>query len=147
MDEGDFDENVTVTLYYNGTVGGGIIGAEADMLNSSQIETLTFTWNTTGIKTSHSGYNITAVADISPVVDSDPSNNILQSPSKVQVRIFGDVNGDGNVDVYDAMAASTAFGSHPGDPNWNDAADVNGDGTVDIFDVILMARNFGKTYE
>lgn len=147
LGEGDFDENVTVTVYYNGTEGEGIIGAEKVVLNSSQVETLTFTWDTTGVKASHSGYNITAVADISPMVDSDPSNNILQSPSKIQVRILGDVNGDGNVDIYDAMAASTAFGSHPGYPNWNDAADVNGDGTVNIFDVILMARNFGKTYE
>jgi hypothetical protein len=146
LNEGSFDENVTVTLYYNATVGEGVIGAEKVVLNSSQIETLTFTWDTKGVKAYYSGYNITAVADISPVVDSDLTNNILQSPLKVQVRILGDVDGDGNVDMYDSLAASSAFGSHPGDPNWNSAADVNGDGTVDIFDFILMARNFGKTF-
>ena len=146
LNEGDFTENVTVTLYYNATVGDGIIGAEKVVLNSSQIETLTFTWDTKGVKAYYSGYNITASADISPVVDSDPANNILQSPSKIQVRILGDVDDDANVDMYDAIAASSAFGSHPGDQNWNSAADVNGDGKVDIFDFILIGRNFGKTY-
>ena len=146
LDEGEFTENVTVTLYYNATVDEGIIGTETVVLNSGQIETLTFTWDTMDVKTYYGGYNITAFADISPLVDTNPANNVLQSPSKIQVRISGDVNGDGSVDVYDVMAISNAFGSHPGDSNWNGAADVNGDGTIDIFDIILVAQNFGKTY-
>lgn len=59
--------------------------------------------------------------------------------------ILGDLNGDGIVDVSDAILAAKAFGSHSGDPNWNPEADLNGDGTVDIFDIIMLARNFGHT--
>lgn len=59
--------------------------------------------------------------------------------------LLGDLNGDGIVDISDAVLAAKAFGSHSGDPNWNPAADLNGDGTVDIFDIIMLARSFGHT--
>jgi hypothetical protein len=60
------------------------------------------------------------------------------------VKIPGDINGDGVVDIYDALLASTAFGSKPGDPNWNPAADLNGDGIIDIYDMIILAGHFGQ---
>jgi len=60
------------------------------------------------------------------------------------VLLFGDLNQDGKVDVYDAILASKAFGSTPWDKNWNSTADLNGDGQVDIFDLIMLAHNFGK---
>lgn len=56
-----------------------------------------------------------------------------------------DVNNDGVIDIYDLIIVSSAFGSVPGDSNWNPAADVNGDGGVDIYDLILIASNFGWT--
>jgi len=64
----------------------------------------------------------------------------------IGVQMPGDVNMDGKVDIYDAIAASYSFGSHPGDPNWNSAADENDDANVNIFDIIIIASNFGKTY-
>jgi hypothetical protein len=39
----------------------------------------------------------------------------------------GDTNYDGIVDIYDAVLASAAYGSKPGDPNWNPDADLNGE--------------------
>jgi parallel beta-helix repeat protein len=62
------------------------------------------------------------------------------------IRLIGDVNGDGTVDISDVSIAAAAFGSHPGMPNWNPAADVNGDGVVDIMDIALIASNFGQHY-
>jgi len=55
------------------------------------------------------------------------------------------INDDGTVDVFDAVLMALAFGSTPGDPNWNPAADLNNDGIVDIFDIVLLANSFGKT--
>ncbi|MCL2433184.1 MAG: dockerin type I repeat-containing protein [Clostridia bacterium] len=55
--------------------------------------------------------------------------------------LYGDVNGDGLVDIQDIMAVRDAiFGN--GDIV---AADVNGDGKVDVEDIILLADIiFGK---
>ena len=57
----------------------------------------------------------------------------------------GDINEDGAVDISDAILASHAFGSSPGDPHWNPTADLNEDGQIDIFDFIILVMNFGHT--
>ena len=55
-----------------------------------------------------------------------------------------DVNGDEIVDVFDVVTVAEAFGSIPGDPNWNPAADLVQDEVIDIFDVVIVAGNFGR---
>ena len=52
---------------------------------------------------------------------------------------LGDPNDDGIVDIFDVAIVGIAFGSQPGDENWNQAADINQDGIVDIFDVAKAA--------
>jgi hypothetical protein len=59
--------------------------------------------------------------------------------------ILGDLNGDGIVNIKDAIVAANAFGSSPGSPNWNPDADLNGDGKINIIDFILLAANFGHS--
>jgi len=53
--------------------------------------------------------------------------------------LSGDINGDGSIDIYDALIAAAAFGSSPGDVNWNPLADLNQDDKVDIYDVLILA--------
>jgi hypothetical protein len=59
--------------------------------------------------------------------------------------LTGDVNHDGKVDILDLALVAKAFGSKPGDPNWNPDADVYPDGLIDIRDMAIVAKNFGKT--
>lgn len=59
--------------------------------------------------------------------------------------LAGDLNHDGIVDINDAILFANAFGSRPGDKNWNPEADMNGDGQVDIIDLIFIAMRFGTT--
>jgi hypothetical protein len=143
---GNFTENVTVNVYYYGVVGEGMIGIKKFALNSEQTETLTFTWNTTSVKPCYSGYDIAATADISPWIDSNMTNNILQSPFVVQVRMIGDLNGDGIIDIEDIAEAARAFGTVPGDRRWNSYADLDRDGKIDGMDLVMVAKNFGKSY-
>ena len=69
----------------------------------------------------------------------------LQLNLTITVTLLGDLNGDGIVDIFDVVLIAIAFGSQPGDVNWDAIADLNNDGIVDIFDVVLLAQNFGKT--
>lgn len=57
----------------------------------------------------------------------------------------GDLDGSGRVDGFDLGSLGLAFGSRPGDPNWNPGVDLNGDGVVDGSDLTLLGVNFGKT--
>lgn len=55
----------------------------------------------------------------------------------------GDVDGDNEVTIGDYALLSTAFGSTPGDPNWNPLADLDGDDEVSIGDYAVMSAEFG----
>ncbi|MEJ5253368.1 MAG: hypothetical protein HPY54_06910 [Chthonomonadetes bacterium] len=55
----------------------------------------------------------------------------------------GDVDGDNEVTLFDFGALVAAFGSMPGDPNWNAEADLDGDEEVTLFDFGVLVRNFG----
>jgi len=55
----------------------------------------------------------------------------------------GDLNGDGVVDIVDLMIVTIAFGSKPGDPNWNTLADSNEDRIVDIGDLLSVTLHYG----
>ena len=58
----------------------------------------------------------------------------------------GDINGDCEVDVGDLQLLAWAWGSHPGDTNWNPCADLNCDGKISVADLQIMAWNFLKKY-
>ncbi len=53
--------------------------------------------------------------------------------------LAGDVDGNGVIDITDAVAIGTAFGNAASNP----AADLNDDGAVNVLDLILLAVNFG----
>jgi branched-chain amino acid transport system substrate-binding protein len=55
-----------------------------------------------------------------------------------------DIDFNGVVDIFDIVQLALAFGSKPGDPNWNVEADINLDGTIDIFDIVQIALKFGS---
>ena len=57
-----------------------------------------------------------------------------------------DVNGDGTVDIYDAILLSGAYNSTPGSTRWDPNADINGDFTVDIYDAIILAGHYNQHY-
>ncbi|MCJ7423421.1 right-handed parallel beta-helix repeat-containing protein [Candidatus Bathyarchaeota archaeon] len=143
---GTFTENETLNLFYTGVGGAGMIGSKMVVLAPSQTQVLVFSWNTTGVPPCYSGYNITALADISPEIDGNTTNNVLQSRLTVEIRILGDLSGDGKVDIVDIAIASSAFGSYPGHPRWNPIADENDDDRVDIRDIAMVCSNYGKTY-
>jgi WD40 repeat protein len=55
----------------------------------------------------------------------------------------GDIDGDNEVTLFDFGRLVAAFGSMPGDSNWNPDADLDGDDEVTLFDFGILVRNFG----
>lgn len=58
-------------------------------------------------------------------------------------ELRGDINADSLIDIVDVVTVATAFGSRPGDPNWDTRCDLNGEGLIDIVDVVMVAIEFG----
>ncbi|GIV16424.1 MAG: hypothetical protein KatS3mg022_1859 [Armatimonadota bacterium] len=57
--------------------------------------------------------------------------------------VNGDIDGDNEVTLFDFGALVAAFGSMPGDANWNPEADLDGDEEVTLFDFGVLVSNFG----
>ncbi|MGC8785441.1 MAG: hypothetical protein ACP5RN_13775 [Armatimonadota bacterium] len=57
--------------------------------------------------------------------------------------VNGDIDGDNEVTLFDFGALVSAFGSMPGDSNWNPEADLDGDEEVTLFDFGVLVSNFG----
>ena len=141
--QGQTVENLNVTALASSLLIGSF---ENVTLESSESETFTFNWNTTGIQKGI--YTISAQTIIFPedlnTTDNVNAENVVTILLPGQASP-GDVNVDGVVDIFDVVPIAIAFSSTPGNPNWNVIADINNDGTVDIFDLVVVALHFGET--
>ncbi|MGD0496049.1 MAG: NosD domain-containing protein [Candidatus Bathyarchaeia archaeon] len=129
-------QTTNITVYVNATI---VSTFENVIIVGGSQTTLNFTWQTGTF--SRGNYVISAQADPAPG-ETDTTDNTFQN--WIIVTIKGDINGDGTVDIYDAILLAGAFNSVRGSSNWNPNADINSDGTVDIYDAIILAGNFGK---
>ncbi|MEM3576966.1 MAG: CARDB domain-containing protein [Candidatus Bathyarchaeia archaeon] len=135
--QGDYSETFNVTAYANSTE----IGTQEITLNSGENITLTFAWDTSGFTKG----NYTMWAYAWPVPSETETADNTFSDGIVYVGIPGDINGDGTIDIYDAILLSTSFGAKQGDPNWNPNADIDNTNEIDIFDAIILSTHFGET--
>ena len=143
-DMGDYAETSNVTVYANTTSIACAQNVTFSIANSTlfaRVRDITFTWNTAGF--AYGNYTVSAYVTLAPG-ETNAANSSLTG-GNVTVTIPGDINGDGTVDVYDAIILASAFGSNPSSPNWNPNVDINGDGIVDIYDAIILAAHFGQS--
>jgi len=104
------------------------------------------------------GFNKTAICDF-VLSKTGPTKEVIltingqlydgtsfEGSSVIGVRMPGDVNMDGIVDILDLVTVGEAFGSNPEHVRWNSAADEKEDGLIDIFDLVLVCNSFGIVY-
>jgi len=60
--------------------------------------------------------------------------------------LSGDINGDRTINILDIVLYVLAFGSKPGDPNWDPRVDINPDGIINVADLFAIATHFGETW-
>jgi ABC-type oligopeptide transport system substrate-binding subunit len=81
------------------------------------------------------------------------SNMTEEQKSSLQMMQYtpipGDINGDGTVDIYDALLLSAAYGATPGASNWNSLAKLTDPAVtgpdINIYDAIVLSSNYGQT--
>jgi len=61
--------------------------------------------------------------------------------------IQGDINFDGQVDIFDLSTVALYYDLEEGDPRFIADYDLNCDGIIDLFDLVLVALNFGFEYD
>jgi len=110
-------------------------------LLSKTSTTLTFLWNTTGVP--YGNYTLSAYATPVPT-ETDTADNTYTA-GIILITITGDVNGDRTVETSDLSDLKKAYGSKPGDLNWNSNCDLNSDDKIDASDLFHLSKNYGKT--
>jgi parallel beta-helix repeat protein len=129
----------SVTLYANTT----ILSSFTNIALSERTQTtLNYTWQTASFDKAK--YFISANATAIPGETNTADNNM--TGGSVLVTIPGDINGDGTVNILDAITLGNAFLATPGSSNWNPNADINSDNTVNILDAIILANHFLQQY-
>jgi hypothetical protein len=131
-DVGDSAETFNVTVFANATS----VASQNVTLSNGDSPDVILGWNTTGFD--EGNYTISAYAW--PVSGETNTANNNFTDGVVCVSIPGDVNGDGIVDISDAIIVSSHF-LETGSLN----ADINSDGIVDISDAIILSGNFLAT--
>lgn len=130
-------------------------------LSPGQKKLVTLTWyedgNASNLTASPKGVTwvIGCLANVtSPdgVNDTDLSNNLLWNNNTIAYTgLVGDANGDGFVDIYDALLLANCYGKEAGQPGYNPDCNLNfapdpvsGKQVIDILDAITLANNFNK---
>ena len=136
-DDGQYAETFSTTCYANTTA----LGVQSTSnLQAACAYVLTFTWNTASF--AYGNYTLSAYAWPVPGQTSVAKNDFIGGT--VKVTIPGDVNGDGIVDIYDAIILAGSFNTNPTSSHWNPNADINNDNSIDIYDAIILAGHFSQ---
>jgi hypothetical protein len=138
QNEGNFTETFTVTVYANTTAAA----SQNVTLSSGNSTSITLTWNTTGFV--YGNYTISAYATPVPGETNTANNNYTDGLAVVTIP--GDLNGDLTVGLQDLVILANAYGSRPGNPNWNANADIDNSGIVRLSDLVIMAQHYGQHY-
>ena len=137
---GDVSESFTVTAYYNESVIGTINVTE---LAPKKCITVTFLWDTSLLNPCQK-YVISAEVSAVPY-EIDLSNNRFEGRI-VKIKMLGDINGDGIIDISDIILVASIYDSTEADPNWNPDADIAAPyGIIDIADLVTIAAKYGQS--
>jgi hypothetical protein len=137
---GEYNETFDVNAYYDSTILFGT--AHVDNLGTSQSLTLQFSLDTSSLEPCHT-YTISAQATPVPY-EYNMTNNVLVDGG-LTVRLMGDLNGDGKINLIDYFEATLAFGSYPGHPKWDPAADLDRNLKINLADIFKVAIAYGKS--
>jgi hypothetical protein len=72
--------------------------------------------------------------------------SVIMGGNKTVNATFGlmwDLNRDGKVSLADLVTLARAYGSRPGDPNWNPECDLAPNNVINLSDLVTLALHYG----
>jgi hypothetical protein len=126
-------------------------------LAPAQIKTLTFKWELHPFRVmifppprpydKPMVQNVTIWAEADVVAgEADTSDNVYIDGKVTIIWWLTDVDGDGDIDIYDIIHLVSRYGSELGDPGYDPLLDFNQNGKIGIFDVVISVNSYGPCY-
>jgi uncharacterized protein YvpB len=135
---GSYVETFNVDLYANATI------IYTRSLTLAEYTTLDLDLNISTSGFAHGNYTVSVYAE--PVPNETSTTDNILIGGWVLVSIPCDLAPQfGIVDIFDIATIAIAYGSKPGDQNWNIFADVYEDNIIDDIDMFIARSHFGQT--
>ena len=129
----------------NQTVALNLTPQNWNPANASQY--LTFSWNyRNSVIEAGSALTVSQTLNVTSPYPDGFSHVTFDVLFESLDHLPADVNRDGIVNMKDMAIVAAAFGSKPGDSNWNPNADINNDGVVNMKDMAIVAGSFGLAF-
>jgi hypothetical protein len=136
VNQGTFPENFTVILLANGTT----ISETPTNLTAGDSDVIGFVWNTTEWS---KGYYVLG-ASVPPVTNETDTADNEYLDGGVFLTIPGDIDGDRDIDIFDAVEIGRVYGLEINDLQYDPISDINDDGSIDIFDIVIAVSRYGE---
>jgi thermitase len=137
---GELSETFDVTVYCGYTP---ITTLHVVDLLPKQNVTLALWWDTVALEPCHT-YNIWAEATTLPG-EINVENNVFIGVL-VKIKMLGDVNGDGKINIYDVVSVASIYGCKEGEPDWDAEADLAPPwGLINLYDIVVITSVYGQT--
>jgi hypothetical protein len=127
---------VTLSAYQDPTVFAIDVSAVVSEALSSGVDAVAFRMQIDPDTTSDINQAFIDAVDSDP--STKPSLTIGEAPP-----LPGDLDGDGDVDLYDLAELMGTYGSCTGEPDYIPLADIDGSGCVDLPDLAALLGNYG----
>lgn len=111
-------------------------------LLASGSATFVFVWNTTGW--SKGNYHLNA--SVRPIPEETVTTDNSFDGGWVFITITGDFDEDHDVDIYDIVQISGAYGSGKGDEDYDSNCDIDDNSDIDIIDIVAAVSHYGENW-
>lgn len=136
--EGNATETFDAHFYFDGNLGNT---TTVTNLDPDQVRVMLLMWNTSTAQACH---NYTILGTVDPVPYQTDLSDVNFTDGKVKIRLMGDVNGDGRVDMKDIAQLVAVFRSSPIKPNWDLLNDLDRNAIVDMHDIAICIMHFNE---
>jgi len=113
-------------------------------INRSETRTFSVMPAPTDTPTPTSTPTATATATATPTSTPTATSTPTPTPTSTPCVLFGDLDGDGDVDVADIQQVANRWRCKCGDSCYNSLYDIDGDCDIDIVDIMLVAGRWGE---
>jgi len=139
---GDLDEYVNVNVKAVNGTSTYTIGGQSNFVYSPGSTVFTFTWNTMGYPPGKYTILVTVPPTIGETIGNAMGNN--SSYKTLNILLAGALAKTNCITIIDAGMMGKAFGTVPGNPNWNPDADLDNTHIITIISFGILAAKFGK---
>ena len=134
------DINVS-SILLNDTIPAELEPIAIGDCDNDTVPDLMVKFNRTAVSEFILGQNI-AYGNVTLTITGEVAGTLFEGSDIIMVRMPGDVNCDGKVDIFDIVLVAVRYGESNPEPYY----DMNEDGKIDILDIRSVAIYYGKTY-